>query len=163
MLYPPCILSTALFRTDITASGHQPNNFLRTYLYKHCNGDTRHIRPYLVENTGSRPLSQSQAAKGLISSWVGDDQRIPAVVCFLVSFTFLPFDWRLFHSTLFQQWGSGYLFIFFKVMSNILCLSLLPGYRILYNLAARPARHMNPLSPVTGVIARIRISSLTLL
>ena len=42
----------------------------------------QHIRPYPVENTGSRPLSQSQAAEGLISSWVGDDQRIPAVVCF---------------------------------------------------------------------------------
>ena len=42
---------------------------------------SKHIRPYLVENTGSRPLSHSQAAKGLISSWVGDDQRIPAVVC----------------------------------------------------------------------------------
>ena len=40
-----------------------------------------HIRPYPVENTGSHPLSQSQAAEGLISSWVGDDQRIPAVVC----------------------------------------------------------------------------------
>jgi hypothetical protein len=42
-----------------------------------------HIRPYLPENTGSRPLSHSQAGKGRISSWVGDDQRIPAVVCFL--------------------------------------------------------------------------------
>ena len=48
---------------------------------------TWYIRPYLVENTGSRPLSQSQAAKGLISSWVGDDQRIPAVVCF---YLFVP-------------------------------------------------------------------------
>jgi hypothetical protein len=40
-----------------------------------------HIRPYPLENTGSRPLSQRQASEGLISSWVGDDQRIPAVVC----------------------------------------------------------------------------------
>ena len=52
--------------------------------YKTSSSDTNHIRPYLVENTGSRPLSQSQAAEGLISSWVGDDQRIPAVVCFFV-------------------------------------------------------------------------------
>ncbi|SCN65386.1 uncharacterized protein FFB20_01603 [Fusarium fujikuroi] len=40
----------------------------------------KHIRPKLVENTGSRPLSHSQAAKRWISSWVGDDQRIPGVV-----------------------------------------------------------------------------------
>ncbi|KAF5582217.1 pisatin demethylase cytochrome P450 [Fusarium pseudocircinatum] len=31
------------------------------------------------ENTGSRLLSHSQAAKRWISSWVGDDQRIPGV------------------------------------------------------------------------------------
>src|SRR6478609_6854750 len=47
---------------------------------------SKHIRPYLQENTGSRPLSHSQACKGRISSWVGDDQRIPAVVCY----AFLP-------------------------------------------------------------------------
>jgi hypothetical protein len=46
-------------------------------------GRLKHIRPYLLENTGSRPLSHSQAGKGQISSWVGDDQRIPAVVCFV--------------------------------------------------------------------------------
>ncbi|KAH6963708.1 hypothetical protein DER45DRAFT_534932 [Fusarium avenaceum] len=34
----------------------------------------------VVENTGSRPLSHSQATNRRISSWVGDDQRIPAVV-----------------------------------------------------------------------------------
>ena len=45
-----------------------------------------HIRPKLVENTGSRPLSHSQAAKRWISSWVGDDQRIPGVVCSFCSF-----------------------------------------------------------------------------
>jgi hypothetical protein len=43
------------------------------------------IRPKLAENTGSRPLAQSQAAKRRISSWVGDDQRIPSVVCFFAS------------------------------------------------------------------------------
>jgi hypothetical protein len=31
-----------------------------------------------LENTGSRPLSHSQAGDRRISSWVGDDQRIPA-------------------------------------------------------------------------------------
>src|SRR6478609_4584773 len=51
--------------------------------------DTRYIRPKLVENTGSRPLSHSQAAKRWISSWVGDDQRIPGVVCSFCSFCFL--------------------------------------------------------------------------
>jgi hypothetical protein len=47
-----------------------------------------HIRPYPLENTGSRPLSLSQAGERLISSWVGFDQRIPAVVCFLPFFFF---------------------------------------------------------------------------
>jgi hypothetical protein len=42
---------------------------------------SNHIRPKLVENTGSRPLPHRQAAKRRISSWVGDDQRIPGVVC----------------------------------------------------------------------------------
>ncbi len=42
----------------------------------------QHIRPYPLENTGSRPLSPSQASESQISSWVGDDQRIPGVVCF---------------------------------------------------------------------------------
>ena len=48
----------------------------------------KHIRPKLVENTGSRLLPHHQAAKRRISSWVGDDQRIPGVVCFLVSSIF---------------------------------------------------------------------------
>ena len=42
-----------------------------------------HIRPYPLENSGSRPLSHRQASEGQTSSWVGDDQRIPGVVCFL--------------------------------------------------------------------------------
>jgi hypothetical protein len=42
------------------------------------------MRPKVVENTGSRPLSHSQATNRRISSWVGDDQRIPAVACFLL-------------------------------------------------------------------------------
>ncbi|KAL2142718.1 hypothetical protein VTI28DRAFT_806 [Corynascus sepedonium] len=41
-----------------------------------------HIRPYLLGNSGSRPLSQRQTNKGSSSSWVGDDQRMPGVVCF---------------------------------------------------------------------------------
>ena len=36
-----------------------------------------HIRPYPLENSGSRPLSHRQASEGQTSSWVGDDQRIP--------------------------------------------------------------------------------------
>ena len=40
------------------------------------------IRPYLLEYTGSRLLSPSQASKSSSSSWVGDDQRMPGVVCF---------------------------------------------------------------------------------
>ena len=42
----------------------------------------KHIRPQTQENTGSRPLSHSQACDRWISSWVGDDQRIPGAVCF---------------------------------------------------------------------------------
>jgi hypothetical protein len=45
-----------------------------------------HIRPYPLENTGSRPLSHRQANEGRSSSWVGDDQRMPGVVCFCCSF-----------------------------------------------------------------------------
>jgi hypothetical protein len=41
-----------------------------------------YIRPYPLENSGSRPLSHRQASEGQTSSWVGDDQRIPGVVCF---------------------------------------------------------------------------------
>ena len=33
------------------------------------------------ENSGSRPLSHRQASDRQTSSWVGDDQRIPGVVC----------------------------------------------------------------------------------
>jgi hypothetical protein len=50
------------------------------------NQTSYHIRPQLVENTGSRPLPHRQAAKRRISSWVGDDQRIPGVVCLLLVF-----------------------------------------------------------------------------
>ena len=41
-----------------------------------------YIRPYLEEKMASRPLCLNKDSKGLTSSWVGDDQRIPAVVCF---------------------------------------------------------------------------------
>ena len=52
---------------------------------------TKYIRSKLVENTGSRLLSQSQATKRWISSWVGDDQRIPGVVCSVFLSLFLPY------------------------------------------------------------------------
>ena len=45
-----------------------------------------HIRPYSLEYSGSRLLPVRQTSEGQISSWVGDDQRTPAVVCFLLSF-----------------------------------------------------------------------------
>src|SRR3954469_25503008 len=41
-----------------------------------------HIRPQTEENWASRPLCHTQASDRQISSWVGDHQRIPAVVCF---------------------------------------------------------------------------------
>ncbi|OWP00443.1 hypothetical protein B2J93_754 [Marssonina coronariae] len=37
---------------------------------------------YTEENWASRPLCQTQASDRQTSSWVGDHQRIPAVVCF---------------------------------------------------------------------------------
>ena len=49
----------------------------------------KHIRPQMQENTGSRPLSHSQACNRWISSWVGDDQRIPSAVCFAFDVSFL--------------------------------------------------------------------------
>ena len=53
-----------------------------------------HIRPYPLENSGSRPLSHRQASEGQTSSWVGDDQRIPGVVClFAVLSTFFLLGW----------------------------------------------------------------------
>lgn len=58
-------------------------------LYQACFVQSEHMRPYPQENTGSRPLSLSQARERLISSWVGDDQRIPAVACFLFLFFLL--------------------------------------------------------------------------
>jgi hypothetical protein len=41
-----------------------------------------HIQPQTKENWASRPLCHTQASDRQISSWVGDHQRIPAVVCF---------------------------------------------------------------------------------
>src|SRR6266566_7800011 len=58
-------------------------------LYKGRNTTFSHVRPYAAENTGSRPLSPSQTVDRWISSWVGDDQRIPGVVRFF--FVFLSF------------------------------------------------------------------------
>jgi hypothetical protein len=41
-----------------------------------------HIRSQTEENWASRPLCHTQASDRQVSSWVGDHQRIPAVVCF---------------------------------------------------------------------------------
>jgi hypothetical protein len=49
----------------------------------------KYIRPKPSENTGSRPLSLSQAEERRTSSWVGDDQRIPGVVCLFGAFYLL--------------------------------------------------------------------------
>jgi hypothetical protein len=51
----------------------------------HSYAQSNHIRPKPSESTGSRPLSLSQAEERRTSSWVGDDQRIPGVVCFFGS------------------------------------------------------------------------------
>ncbi|KAL7910082.1 hypothetical protein GGI35DRAFT_354599 [Trichoderma velutinum] len=53
--------------------------------------EIKHIRPYPLEYTGSRPLSQRQANERQISSQVGDHWRTPAVVCFGASFCFFLF------------------------------------------------------------------------
>ena len=45
-----------------------------------------HIRPQTGENWASRPLCHTQAPDRWISSWVGDHQRIPTVVCFCFIF-----------------------------------------------------------------------------
>jgi hypothetical protein len=42
--------------------------------------------PQTKENWASRPLCHTQASDRQISSWVGDHQRIPAVVCFFFGF-----------------------------------------------------------------------------
>jgi len=41
----------------------------------------RPMRLQEEENWASRPLCYKQASDRQISSWVGDDQRIPAVAC----------------------------------------------------------------------------------
>jgi hypothetical protein len=58
-----------------------------------------HIRPQTEENWASRPLCHTQASDRQISSWVGDHQRIPAVVCFLI-FDILGVSKR-------ELWGNG--------------------------------------------------------
>ena len=90
-----------LYKTLAIASGHPVidwnesthSSAVSALLYDVYNYHAKmlcHVRPYPAENTGSRPLSHSQAAEGWISSWVGDDQRIPGVVriLFLVPFWF---------------------------------------------------------------------------
>ena len=52
-----------------------------------------YIRPQTEENWASRPLCHTQTSDRRVSSWVGDHQRIRAVVCF---FLFLPFLGRLY-------------------------------------------------------------------
>ncbi|KAH7358340.1 hypothetical protein B0T11DRAFT_284246 [Plectosphaerella cucumerina] len=64
-----------------TASAESAVTDLRSFIDLGGEG-SYHIRPHPLENTGSRPLSQSQANEGRSSSWVGDDQRMPGVVCF---------------------------------------------------------------------------------
>ncbi|KAL2024298.1 hypothetical protein VTK56DRAFT_8780 [Thermocarpiscus australiensis] len=55
-----------------------------------------HIRPYPLESTASRPLCPSQTSEGRTSSWVGDDQRIPGVVCSFLPFFFVVFGFWFF-------------------------------------------------------------------
>ena len=64
---------------------------MSTPLYlTHISFTVSHIRPYPEGSTGSRQIPPSESSEGPISSWVGDDQRIPAVVCTLF-FDFLLF------------------------------------------------------------------------
>ena len=63
--------------------------FVSTMIHPYLNSSSAlnlHIRPYLRKNTGSRPLSPRQIRESQTSSWVGDDQRIPGVVCFCLSY-----------------------------------------------------------------------------
>ena len=50
-------------------------------LYEPMVTKIEYIRPQGVENRASRPLSCTQATRREVSSWVGDYQRIPSVVC----------------------------------------------------------------------------------
>src|SRR6478735_3095651 len=83
---------------------------------------SKHIRPYLQENTGSRPLSHSQACKGRISSWVGDDQRIPAVVCFLLILLITSFFLQVMYTGNSNRPSASLM-----VMANKLAISILLG------------------------------------
>ena len=70
-----------------TSAGSDSSHFLRLYRanqYNYC-----HIQPQTEENWASRPLCHTQASDRQISSWLGDHQRIPAVVCFILSAIFL--------------------------------------------------------------------------
>jgi hypothetical protein len=68
-------------KTGSDSSRHQPPHLGRSQT-ANLSAPDNHIRPYPRESTGSRPLSPSQTRESQISSWVGDDQRIPGVVCF---------------------------------------------------------------------------------
>ncbi|EHA23286.1 hypothetical protein ASPNIDRAFT_37299 [Aspergillus niger ATCC 1015] len=50
-------------------------------LYNLLHERNKYIRPQGVENRASRPLSRTQATRRDVSSWVGDHQRIPSVLC----------------------------------------------------------------------------------
>ena len=71
--------------------------WLQQYIYSVLSFILRN-RPYLSENRGSRPITRTQADEGQISSWVGDDQRIPAVDCFAYLFLGVSVlrQWRAF-------------------------------------------------------------------
>lgn len=43
-------------------------------------------RPYPLDSMGSRPLSHRQTSDSWSSSRVGDDQRMPGVVCLIELF-----------------------------------------------------------------------------
>jgi hypothetical protein len=53
-------------------------------VYRSVQENSWYIRPQTGENRASRPLCHPQAPDRQISSWVGDHQRIPAVVCFCI-------------------------------------------------------------------------------
>ena len=67
-----------LFTGQDTGNDHET----RCFISQICSSFF-HIRPQPPEKSGSRLISERQTSERRISSWVGDDQRTPGVVCFL--------------------------------------------------------------------------------
>ena len=64
-----------------------------------------HVRPKIMESSGSCLLSRRQVNNRQSGSWVGDHHRIHGIVCFLVFYTLL-FSFFFFNSYLMGKEGS---------------------------------------------------------